>query len=563
MLNRRSFMTAGAAAAALSASSSSFAAPSDSASLSNSVDVLRVPDRILARFAMKDVQSMQRSADVWSCRNARVKTILRRSSKGMELPVQVESDRDLTFLHVRWSGKTSEKLLSIGDHWERSYGDLEWRGTVPDRVMPWYFMTTNGKHHAGYGVKTQPSAFCFWQRDTDGVTLTIDLRNGGNAAELKGRELLACSVMMADNEQLPINEFSKRFCARMCTSSRLPKGPIFGSNDWNYAYGKNTADGILRDAELITSLAPSGGTRPYTVIDDGYQDPTRFPDLADLATKIRQRGTRPGIWIRPMRPEKTVSENLLLPSTRFGRGSQRRDPSYDPTIAEAMEAVMHSVSTPVSQGYEFIKHDFSTYEIFGRWGFEMGGMVAQSGWNFQDRSKTNAEIVLDLYAAIRRAAGEKTVILGCNTVGHLAAGFFESQRIADDTSGREWERTRRTGVNGLAHRMGQHGTFFHIDPDIVAITQEVAWQHTKDWMDVIALSGTSFFVAPDPRALTSESKASLKDSLQKVAGGSMGYAQDVTSSSTPNSWIFKTAGREKHLTFDWCGEEGPMPFEVT
>ena len=43
-----------------------------------------------------------------------------------------------------------------------------------------------GDASTGYGVKTQASSFCFWQRDSDGITLWIDLRNGGEAAELAG-----------------------------------------------------------------------------------------------------------------------------------------------------------------------------------------------------------------------------------------------------------------------------------------------------------------------------------------------------------------------------------------
>ena len=51
---------------------------------------------------------------------------------------------------------------------------------------------------------------------------------------------------------------------------------IYGSNDWYYAYGRNTADGILRDADLMRELAPAGATQPFTIVDDGYQDRARF-----------------------------------------------------------------------------------------------------------------------------------------------------------------------------------------------------------------------------------------------------------------------------------------------
>ena len=69
-----------------------------------------------------------------------------------------------------------------------------------------------------------------------------------------------------------------------------------------------------------------------------------------------------------------------------------------------------------------------------------------------------------LYQTLRAAAGD-AVLLGCNTMGHLGAGLFEIQRTGDDTSGHVWERTRRMGVNTLAYRLPQNGTFFTCDAD--------------------------------------------------------------------------------------------------
>ena len=114
----------------------------------------------------------------------------------------------------------------------------------------------------------------------------------------------------------------------------------------------------------------------------------------------------------------------------------------------------------VKWGYELVKHDFSTYDLLGKWGFEMGAEPTFAGWSLHDRSRTNAEVMLDLYEAIRKTAGEQTLLLGCNTVGHLGAGIFELQRTGDDTSGEHWERTRKMGVNTLAFRLAQNGTFF-------------------------------------------------------------------------------------------------------
>ena len=32
----------------------------------------------------------------------------------------------------------------LGDHWERGYGDLAWRGIEPERIMPWYMLVSDG-----------------------------------------------------------------------------------------------------------------------------------------------------------------------------------------------------------------------------------------------------------------------------------------------------------------------------------------------------------------------------------------------------------------------------------
>ena len=72
----------------------------------------------------------------------------------------------------------------------------------------------------------------------------------------------------------------------------------------------------------------------------------------------------------------------------------------------------------------------------------MGAALTNPGWHFADRTRTTAEIATALYRAIRAGAGD-AIVIGCNTFGHLGAGCFDLQRTGDDTSGREWERTRK------------------------------------------------------------------------------------------------------------------------
>jgi alpha-galactosidase len=143
---------------------------------------------------------------------------------------------------------------------------------------------------------------------------------------------------------------------------------------------------------------------------------------------------------------------------------------------------------------------------------------------------------LDLYGAIRRGAGD-ALVLGCNTIGHLAAGLVQAQRIGDDTSGREWSRTRKMGVNTLAFRMAQHNTFFAADADCVPVTAGIPWELTRQWLDLVARSGTALFVSVDPAAVTAEQKRVLKSALAAAArphppGVPLGW-MDTT---TPERW---------------------------
>jgi alpha-galactosidase len=87
--------------------------------------------------------------------------------------------------------------LYLGDHWERGYGDLQWRFLQPDRIMPWYFAAyqeASGRTFMA-GVKTQPSIFCFWTVDAAGISLWLDFRNGGSPSLPGDRELIAATIV--------------------------------------------------------------------------------------------------------------------------------------------------------------------------------------------------------------------------------------------------------------------------------------------------------------------------------------------------------------------------------
>jgi alpha-galactosidase len=541
MPGRRGFLlglTAGAAAGA---------APP----LQNLPDPLRQPDRAAAfTEGGSGPIKLMRSGERWTGQDVELTC---ESRNGLAVAVTAPKSR-LICVRLRWHGAFPEGFRFLGDHWERSYGDLEWRGLAGERVMPWYFVASNGRVTKGYGVKTGAAAICSWQADAGGINLWLDVSNGGGGVELGERRLEAATIVTHAGD-------ARELCRRMCEKPRLAAQAIYGSNNWYYAYGQNTsAEASMRDAALMAELAPAGANRPFVVLDMGWgagaegagpvSATTRdYPDMTGLARRMKDAGVRPGIWVRPLLTTEKRAEAWRLPVA--GGRAQGELIYVDPSIPEALAYVANGIATIRGWGYELIKHDYSTFDLTGRWGFEMGPELTPRGWHFHDRSKTTAEIVLDLYRTIRRAAGD-AVVLGCNTIGHLAAGLVEALRIGDDTSGREWSRTRKMGVNTLAFRTAQHNTFFAADPDCVPVTAEIPWNLTRQWLDLVARSGTALFVSVDPKAVRAEHKPALREAL--AAGARVqgpGAALDAMDTTTPERW--RLDGRD--VRYHWYEDD--------
>ena len=572
-LNRRAFLTTAAATtAAALANPANPASPANPAA-NTVLSILRTPDRATA-FLGEDAHkvNLSPSGSDWQANGILLRTIPAPNT----LSIEIESpSAPLHRVHLRWNQKVPANILIMGDAWERSYGDLAWRGLVPERVLPWYFATNDGNATHCYGVQTGPAAFCFWQIDPEGVSLWLDLSNGGNGVQLGPRELAAATIVSrhAHPGETP-HQAIAAFCHQLCPDPRLPKTPIYGSNDWYYAYGKNSAEGILRDTDLIVSLAPTSGARPFSVIDAGWAGSgtdsdvvlpnPKFPDMAALADQIRQRTARPGIWIRPTQAPRSARKSLLLPLTRFQNPNESdNEPVYDPTIPEALQSMLAKLTQVVQWNYELVKHDYSTYDLLGQWGSQMGPTLTRPNWNFNDRSKTNAEIILSLYKSLRAAAGDNTLLLGCNTVGHLAAGLFEVSRTGDDTSGQHWERTRRMGVNTLAHRLPQNGAFFLVDADCVGITETIPWEMNRQWLDLLARSGTALFISPSPGSIGTAQRDAIREAFAIAAAGqSSGHPTDSLTQTTPQQWQFQAGAEKTAKQYDWCGEEGCDPWPI-
>lgn len=572
-VTRRSFLRVGAVAIGSLSAASAAIAPSAGAQGTRSpkpssfLDLLRAPDAVTA-FARFDQTlpaasiALTRQGDSWVGRG--VEVVARLDRDALLLTLHAPST-PIAAVHLRWRAASAQNLAVLGDAWERSYGELGWRNVIPERVMPWYFATFDGESCHGYGVKTDARALCFWQLDPQGVSLWLNTSNGGNGVEL-GQRTLTMAAVVARRGAANENAFDSvaALCKAMCARVSRPIQPIYGANDWCYSYGQSTAESILRDTEFIVEVSPAAGVRPFSVIDGGWSNGTpAWPDMGKLAGEIKKRNARPGIWIRPLEAPADAASSLLLPGAKFGdRKDRTAELAYDPTVPEAREKIRAKLRQAIDWGYEMVKHDFSTYDLLGRWGFEMGPQPSLPGWSLHDRGRTNAEVIADLYALIREEAGDRAVIDGCNTVGHLGQGVFDLQRTGDDTSGHQWERTRRMGVNTLSFRLPQNGIFFAVDPDLVGLTEAVPWEFNRQWLDLLARSGAATMVSAAPSMRGNEQRDALREAFQLVAAGGAGFRPiDWLETSTPERWrAGKAANPEKERHYRWSGAEGASPF---
>ncbi len=554
MTNRRDFIQ-GSAAAMIAAALPLPRVVSNRRPAARFVNLMRSPDRVVVETAsgVEPLRVVSGEGQRWEGAGASVRLSAAAGAMRMALAAPAVG---LSRVGLRWNESMDATRLLLGDAWERGYGDLAWRGFAPDRVMPWYVLTFDGTRTDAYGVRTGANAFCFWQVDPAGITFWADVRSGGVPVQLGGRVLDVCDlVCRAGVEGESAFAALRAFCGEMCAAPPLPSLPVYGSNDWYYAYGDNSAATMRADAGHIVELSPLGANRPYVVIDDGWQPGRgastagaghwdrgneKFPDIPGLLAEVKRMGARPGVWIRPLQAPDDAPATWRLP---------REHGALDPTVAGVREKIAADMARLAAWGFDLIKHDYSTWDIFGRWGRQMGAALTNAGWTFAEGPvHTSAEVINELYATIRKGAGE-SVVIGCNTVSHLSAGRFEMCRIGDDTSGTEWARTRKMGVNSLAFRAAQSSVFYIADPDCAGITTKVPWNLTREWLDLVSRSGTMSFVSLAPDALGAAQKQDVRAALARAAVRQpVGEPLDWQRTTVPSQW--KLMGEER--TYDWA-----------
>ena len=472
------------------------------------LDIIRTPDNVKIqtenspfRFEEKGTANDTRAEVKFTAENGILKIYLYSNGDAVKR------------IRLRWNGDISGVLSLLGDSFVRSQtDDVLWHAFLPHYEMPWYFYTNDGECLHGYGVKTGCNSFAGWYADPYGITLILDVRNG--AGGIVCDELLCAEVVCRKgNSNEDKYTAAHQFCKTMCDKPNLPSTAIYGLNNWYWAYGAIEEKVVLEEAEYLGKLTKDFKNRPFMTIDDGWQvahakgkfnggpwhlTNENFASMQKTAEKIHSLDCRAGIWIRLLLTMSHVPQEAVYDSPYKPNGIV-----LDPTHEFSKQKITEDVKRLSDWGFDMIKHDFSFFDLFG------ATISDNMPPHFYDKTKTNAQIVREFYKLVQSAAGD-TLVMGCNTVNHLAAGIHQIQRSGNDTSGRHFEFTRRFGVHSMM-RAPQNNAFFKTDPDCAAFTEKVSIPLNLDFLEMAAITGSATFASVTPGILNPQEEKRLQE----------------------------------------------------
>jgi alpha-galactosidase len=214
---------------------------------------MRMPDHVTAILNDQAVTLHPNGDSRWTFRELVVS--LREQEQNLSVEIEAPAVR-LSAVTLQWETESKSSSYVLNDHWERTYGDVSWHRPAASGILPWYFMEYNGGSTYGFGVKTRTRSLCFWEIREGMLSLTLDTRSGGDGVQLGDRKLLAAEILITKSipGETPFRT-TRRFLGTLCTKARMPAQPVYGINDWYFAYGHNSAKLILEHTRLMAPMA--------------------------------------------------------------------------------------------------------------------------------------------------------------------------------------------------------------------------------------------------------------------------------------------------------------------
>ncbi|RZJ14080.1 MAG: hypothetical protein EON51_19370, partial [Acinetobacter sp.] len=199
----------------------------------NGYSLVNIPDEVWAQLNNQWVKLAVNNGSSFSYQDIQVEFKNKNGGQGVFIQSPI---LELGGVRLKWNYKTSASSKILGDHWERSYGDLAWKSPEPAAKNPWYVLLNDSKQTACFGVKTGANTICWWNVNPNTIDLTLDCHSGGVGVKMGQRRLFAATIVtMLGKAEENTYQTTTRFCKLMCDRPMLPKQPVYGINDWYVA----------------------------------------------------------------------------------------------------------------------------------------------------------------------------------------------------------------------------------------------------------------------------------------------------------------------------------------
>jgi len=372
------------------------------------------------------------------------------------------------------------------------------------------------KEHFGSleAIFEQESAFSMWA-------------NGDNTRLEPGKAVKTDWAVMSFvnlDDSNPIETYLELVAREHQIQSEHPV-PV-GWCSWYHFYQDITEEDIEANLDSILKIKNQVPLQ-LLQIDDGFETfpgdwfdfVPGFPEgVSPLAEKASKNGLTPGLWLAPFivhpkanlvkeHPEWLLrdSEGKLASAgfvwTTFCYG-------LDITNPEALEYAGAVIRSAVEDwGFKYLKLDFL--------------YAAALEGQYQDPTRTRAQVLRLGLEALRNAAGPDIVMLACGCPLGSALGIFEAMRIGADVSG-HWEPkfppltkllkkepnmpSARNALQNILSRAPLHRHWWINDPDCLLVRPdtELTIPEVQTLATAISLTGGSLLISDDIPGLPEE-----------------------------------------------------------
>ena len=290
---------------------------------------------------------------------------------------------------------------------------------------------------------------------------------------------------------------------RPIDKSHFPLPPS-GWCSWYFYYQEISADEVLRNARWVAEHLKDYGAQ-IVQIDDGWQGrghglgdnrdwttiDKRFSEGMDvLASKIRQLGLTPGLWLAPhgqSNPEVVKAHPgafLLKPDGSSASDTWEGKYLVDPPTAAGHAYLRELFQRLVGWGYDYFKIDgqpivIQEYQTKSQFFGNPGG--------------DPDELYRKTLRTIRSAIGEDRYLLGCWGIPLPGVGIMNGSRTGGDVV-LGWDGFL-VALNTTMRWYFLHNVAWYNDPDVMLVREPLTLNQARVWASLQGLTGQALLAS--------------------------------------------------------------------